>query len=96
MDDLGYLFKNHRTPNITEGSIEDISIDRMVKLWTNFATYGSPTPDRKDSLLNVVWPVATKDILNYVEIGNKLSIGQNPDQKRIKFWDKIYQDFARH
>ncbi|CAH1376599.1 unnamed protein product, partial [Tenebrio molitor] len=36
-DEIGYLWKNFLTPEIKPGSIEDLSIRRFVRLWTNFA-----------------------------------------------------------
>lgn len=94
-DDLGYLFKNHRTPQIKPGSQEDISIDRMIKLWTNFAKYGNPTPEEDELLQNIKWPSTSDESLTYLEIGNSLSIGSNPDQTRIQFWDEIYKLYSK-
>lgn len=94
VDDIGYLFQNALTPKIRPGSIEDVSIDRIVKLWTNFAKYGNPTP-KMEELIGVVWPIVTKDSMNYLEIGNIFRLGANPDQDRMDFWDQINKKYSK-
>jgi carboxylesterase type B len=91
-DEIGYLWKNFLTPEIKPGSIEDLSIRRFVRLWTNFAKYGNPTPDKNDKLLNVIWkPVTSKD-LDMLEIGYDLVACKSPETKRMEFWDKLYKE----
>lgn len=85
-DDLGYLFKTFLTPDeMDPNSIEMKSVRRMVKLWTNFAKTGDPNP-----IVNVMWKPATKDELNFLDIGEELKSGVNPDEDRMKFWDDVY------
>lgn len=95
-DDVFYLFKEHSAPPIKPGSIEDQCVDRMVKMWTNFAKYGDPTPKKHlDSTLNVKWPAAKIGALHYLEIGNTLNLGKMPDKDRIEFWDKLYEKYYK-
>lgn len=96
-DDVFYLFKEHGSASIKPGSLEDQCVDKLVKLWTNFAKYGNPTPKEKlDSLINVEWPKATKDALHYLEIGNTFDVGKEPDMERVEFWDKLYEKYYKH
>ncbi|KAF2898717.1 hypothetical protein ILUMI_07462 [Ignelater luminosus] len=88
-DDLGYLFKTNLTPKDL-GIIEKEGIKRFTTLWTNFAKTGDPNPKRKDSLINVTWEPIEKDKLNYLNIGENLTVGVNPDARRMQFWDEIY------
>ncbi|KAJ8910437.1 hypothetical protein NQ315_016982 [Exocentrus adspersus] len=88
-DDLGYLFKNLMTPPIPPGSIEDISVRRIVKLWTNFAKVGNPTPDRQE--LGVAWKSVEKGNLNFIDIGPDLVPGVNPESERMQLWKEIFQ-----
>lgn len=96
-DDVFYLFKDHSSSPIKPGSLEDQCVDKMVKLWTNFAKYGNPTPaGKRSSILDIQWPVATKDNLNYLEIGNTFDFGSDPDRERVEFWDKLYAKYYKH
>ncbi|CAH1110140.1 unnamed protein product [Psylliodes chrysocephalus] len=53
-DDLGYLFSSEQAaPLLYRGVIERRAIRRFVKLWTNFARTGNPTPKGND--LNIEW-----------------------------------------
>lgn len=88
-DELGYLFKHAATPEVTPGSLEDISITRFVKLWTNFAKTGNPNPEDKDPLIKVIWKPVTKEECHFLDIGAELTVGTTPEKERIKFWDEI-------
>ncbi|CAG9559921.1 unnamed protein product [Danaus chrysippus] len=68
---------------------------RVVRLWTNFAKYGNPTPDENDPLLQITWdPVENEEKLNYLSIGSELTKGRNPYYERMKFWDKLHEQHA--
>ncbi|KAG7202324.1 hypothetical protein KM043_018656 [Ampulex compressa] len=57
-DDVGYLF-NIQSLNVPTDPNDPFNIFRkkMVRLWTNFAKYGDPTPSGwNDPLLGVSWP----------------------------------------
>ncbi|KAF5273126.1 hypothetical protein FQA39_LY07616 [Lamprigera yunnana] len=88
-DDVTYLFKGVFTPFIIPNSIEDITVKRLTTLWTNFAKYGDPNPTVMDKLVNVNWQPIEGHKLNYLEIGEKLTVGINPDQNRMDLWKKI-------
>lgn len=89
---MGYLFKTKVLNNtVPEGTREDIAIKRITKLWANFAKYGDPNPKEGDELVDVEWkPVKSDEEVNFLEIGEKLSAGVNPDVDRMAFWDSIY------
>ncbi|VVC98416.1 unnamed protein product [Leptidea sinapis] len=66
---------------------------RVVKMWTNFAKYGNPTPDDDDPLLQITWDkVENKDKLNFLSIDTDLTKGRNPFYERMHFWDKIHEE----
>lgn len=91
-DELSYLFSGDHHTEIKPGSPVDLAIRRLTKIWTNFARYGKPIPD-KDKLLDVDWLPVTKTDLNYVNIDKDLSSGVNPDAEGVAFWDKLYEDY---
>ncbi|KRT84317.1 esterase [Oryctes borbonicus] len=84
-DDLGYLFKNALPVYIERNGIEDKTIRRMVKLWTNFAKTGDPNP-----IEGVTWRPAFQDEINFLDIAETLTMGENPENERMKFWDDVF------
>ncbi|XP_052738798.1 juvenile hormone esterase [Bicyclus anynana] len=89
LDELGYLFKSEPTKDV-EPSPQDIKTrERMLRLWTNFAKTGNPTPD-ENHYLTVTWLPATKDKVNYLKINNELSLETDPDKEQMEFWDNLY------
>ncbi|XP_050298530.1 juvenile hormone esterase-like [Anthonomus grandis grandis] len=89
-DDLGYLFKTLVTPeSIEPGSIEDLSLRRMLRLWSNFARYGNPTPEEDE--FKITWKPARARQLNTLVIDEELKMEINPGGKRLDMWKQIYQ-----
>ncbi|KAI4468856.1 carboxylesterase [Holotrichia oblita] len=93
-DELGYLFRtfihDRIVRKITPGSVEDKAIDRITKLWTNFAKYGNPTPADFNEFQ---WKPVTSDTLNYIDFGTVSTVpGVNSDVDRMNFWHNAYFD----
>ncbi|KAJ3645083.1 hypothetical protein Zmor_022770 [Zophobas morio] len=91
-DDVGYLFKHSTTPEIVPGSVEDVCLTRFVKLWTNFAKFGNPTPDKNDNLLKVVWKPMRNDSVDFLEIGKELEAKSNPVTERLLIWKQVFAE----
>ncbi|KAK9746434.1 Carboxylesterase family [Popillia japonica] len=88
-DDACYLFKvGCRVNEVAENSLEDITIQRMVKLWTNFAKSGNPN---SEEFKDINWKPIEPTKLHYLDIGENLSMGVNPEYDMFVFWDKIYK-----
>lgn len=83
-----------KLPDICKESKDAVMIrTRVVKLWTNFAKTGNPTPDDDDPTLQITWdPVENNDKLNYLCIGSELTKGRNPFYERMNFLDKLHKD----
>uniref|UniRef100_A0A1A9X418 Carboxylic ester hydrolase n=1 Tax=Glossina brevipalpis TaxID=37001 RepID=A0A1A9X418_9MUSC len=98
-DELGYLFKfGFFNLNLDPNSMEVVVKNRMVRMWTNFAKYGNPTPAHKeDNLINTVWlpinPDSVMDNLNFMDISATLDISRNPEFERQQFWDYMYEHY---
>ncbi|KAJ8666884.1 hypothetical protein QAD02_008546 [Eretmocerus hayati] len=77
-DDLPYMF---RVDNFSfdPNSLNFITRQRMVRLWSNFAKYGNPTPHGKqDSLLQgITWP-NSESSNQYLEFNANLTIESYP------------------
>lgn len=94
-DDLFHLFSTFFTPSIQKGSQEDLYIQRFVKLWTNFARYGEPTPHDDETLNSVKWIPSSLDNIQFLDIGPELSLIENVDKERIQFWDQLYDEHLK-
>lgn len=87
---MGYLLSGEHTDLATGGNVEELALERVVSLWTNFAIYGNPTPTDEGS----VWSPLTEDTFNYFHIDTYESTAKtdiNPENMR--FWEQLYEDF---
>ncbi|XP_046750584.1 esterase FE4-like [Diprion similis] len=81
-DEIPYIFYPARyadllkiAPNSTRQTVSQ----RMVKMWTDFAKTGNPTPEIND-LITVKWEPVTSAAKNYLQIDTELCVGVNPDE----------------
>ncbi|XP_050298539.1 juvenile hormone esterase-like [Anthonomus grandis grandis] len=88
-DDSGYLFKNQAALEIDPGSVEELSMRRVVKLWTNFAKYGNPTPNEKE--FGVKWKPVMARQLNVLNIDKEFQMEINPEQVKLDVWREVYR-----
>ncbi|KAK9875460.1 hypothetical protein WA026_007854 [Henosepilachna vigintioctopunctata] len=89
-DDLGYLFDSIISIHVKPNSREDKMIKSMVKLWTNFAKYGNPTPQHLEEENEILWYPVDQKHHHFLDIGDKLIMKMNPFEARNKFWDEMY------
>lgn len=93
-DDLAYLFRNDIQKDIELSPQDEKMRERMVRLWTNFAKSGIPTPD-VNHYITVTWLPVNKDNLYYINLSNELSIASNPDKEKMDFWDELYSKYFK-
>ncbi|XP_057666855.1 esterase B1-like isoform X2 [Diorhabda carinulata] len=93
VDDCGYLFTNDVLPRPKKDTLEDISVRRFVKLWTNFAKYGNPTPEGND--LDIIWKPFEEIHEYFLDIDANLVLGNKPETERIQLWKDIFQGNSR-
>uniref|UniRef100_A0A336MTX0 Carboxylic ester hydrolase n=1 Tax=Culicoides sonorensis TaxID=179676 RepID=A0A336MTX0_CULSO len=87
-DELGYLWKMMHAPApILPGSKSDITRSRMIRMWTDFAKYGNPTP-KIDELITTQWAnvVGRQE---YLDIGENLVAGKEPFYERVEMWKQL-------
>ncbi|KAL0809376.1 hypothetical protein ABMA28_011574 [Loxostege sticticalis] len=94
MDELGYLFSNELLKDVEPTTLDVKMRERMVRLWTNFAKSGNPTPE-ENHYITVTWLPVTNDNFYYLNLGNELSLGSNPDKEKMEFWDDLYSKHFR-
>ncbi|CAH0719806.1 unnamed protein product, partial [Brenthis ino] len=93
-DDIAYLFPlSIISEKVNENSIEQDTIETVTNLWTNFAKYGSPTPNNDTG---VEWRPFTIEEQDYLNIGNTLAKENHPERDEVLFWDTIYNRFFPH
>lgn len=73
-------------------------VRRTCELWANFAKYSNPTPESSSfprwNSVDKISPYETKFNLNYYEMDNERLVSLvNPDNERIEFWRKVYDEF---
>lgn len=88
-DELGYLFHTNLIPAPEAGTIEQELVQRMVRLWTNFAKGANPNPITTDMLINLQWKPVQLETMHFLNIGEHLTLQQNPDEDRIRFWNGL-------
>ncbi|XP_023940841.1 juvenile hormone esterase-like [Bicyclus anynana] len=84
-DEISYLFDiSYEKEAPSEG--DQLVIDRMTTLWTNFVKYGDPTPQTSD-LLPVKWSPINEETYPYLDIDSELTLGARPYHQRMAFWE---------
>ncbi|KAF5298222.1 hypothetical protein FQA39_LY02646 [Lamprigera yunnana] len=88
-DDLGYLFRTVITPKIKPRSVEENGMKVFTKYWSTFAKTGNPNPSEKQPFINVEWKPVEENKINFVDIGENITVGINPEESRMAFWDEV-------
>ncbi|XP_053686889.1 esterase B1-like [Sabethes cyaneus] len=91
-DELFYMYKSGFLPKLEEKCDEVTVRQNMIKLWTNFAKFGDPTPDEDDSISFKWLPIKSSKRtagnfnLDCLEIGLQPRMVRNPCNERLNFW----------
>ncbi|XP_003690072.1 esterase E4-like isoform X3 [Apis florea] len=77
-DDAPYLiyspkYKIYDPKPPVVGTKDRVILERMTRMWTNFAKTGNPT-SIKDEFVNIDWKPATLDYLCFLDIGKELKM----------------------
>ncbi|CAH0550114.1 unnamed protein product [Brassicogethes aeneus] len=91
VEDIAYLFKGATSPDLKPGSIEETSVRRMTKMWTDFARFGNPTPNT-NTLIPTKWLPITKEKFNYLRIEKDLKMDVDLERESMEFWSKVEDD----
>lgn len=91
-DDLSYIFYNSVARKLKKHTAEYKCIERMVGMWTHFATYGNPNYDEHHP--NLWQPVSSASVekrqLKCLNIANELKVIDVPDIKKLAVWESFY------
>ncbi|XP_039750092.1 esterase E4-like [Pararge aegeria] len=97
-DELCYLFvckkwrKVYKNLFDQEHSDEIKVLTMMVKLYTNFAKTGNPTPPGS----NFIWKPASLENRECLIISDKLEIKSNLYEEKITFWDDFIEKYEKY
>lgn len=100
-DDCLYLFNAAFLPKLPANSEEQQVRQQVVRLWTNFAKYGNPTPDG-DNLgfrwkpVKKVHPSSASFDLDCLDITSVPRMIQNPFQERKEFWRGMIKKYTNY
>ncbi|XP_025833114.1 uncharacterized protein LOC108734580 [Agrilus planipennis] len=89
-DDLIYLFYiSTLFPKFTTNDPESNTVDKMIKMWANFAKTGNPIPQPTSLLDDVTWAPFTEQNGKYMKIGKNLEMDKFLNAKRYKVWEDV-------
>ncbi|KAI5645601.1 carboxylesterase family domain-containing protein [Phthorimaea operculella] len=92
--DGGRNFIKHITDEPSEE--DQVIIDRMTTMWTNFAKYRNPTPETTP-LLPVTWqPIVNGSAYHYLDINLEITSEVGYEHQRMSFWDLFYKSYGQY
>ncbi|XP_030764556.1 venom carboxylesterase-6-like [Sitophilus oryzae] len=98
-EDVNYIFVTSNDEYATDE--DQLTRQRIITLWTNFAKTGDPTSsDPLNVLQNITWTpnnseTNTSSAVNYLDINSTLSMGTNPKQTGWEFYlNEIYSVYG--
>lgn len=89
-EELSFLFVDENT--LPKSDRDILMSRRLVKLWTNFARYSTPTRQNNNDpdFENLSWLALKPNDGNYLNINDDLNLRKDADESVIQFWDSIY------
>ncbi|KAK4880590.1 hypothetical protein RN001_008736 [Aquatica leii] len=88
-DELLYIFTTRAFGIYHNIDIEKKVVKSLVKLWTNFAKYGDPTPTKHEDLAK--WEPVKDENFSFYYVNNSahFQMSENPFLERFQFWKEI-------
>ncbi|XP_072385322.1 juvenile hormone esterase-like [Diabrotica undecimpunctata] len=99
-EEISYLlchsYPGLNTTDVTKYPISDQIVQkRMTTLFTNFAKYLNPTPEKIDILQNITWPSVEPNNFQYLAIGSWMEMRRNPMENMYRFWNEIFSTYGQ-
>ncbi|KAJ8919907.1 hypothetical protein NQ315_006436 [Exocentrus adspersus] len=92
-EDLRYLWVFNDSADISSIESKDLrTVDRYVKLFTNFAKTRNPTPEEDKVLGNVQWPKVDKQNFYYLDIGEDVTVKTGLKKSTYGKWVQFSAD----
>lgn len=92
-DELSYLFWTILAKRMPKESREYKTIERMIGIWTQFATTGNPYSSEIEGMDNLSWDPIKKsdDVYKCLNISDELKVMDLPEMEKIKQWEALYE-----
>lgn len=91
--ELNYLFETAGGTERTEE--EQLIVDRMTTLWTNFVKFGNPTPKSTD-LIPTIWEPATADTRPVLVLDKDVRLDSRIERQRMAYWDLFFTTYGQY
>ncbi|CAK1590232.1 unnamed protein product [Parnassius mnemosyne] len=85
-DESSYLIPSQIPENINES--DELMINKMTNMWTNFARTSNPTPTASD-VVPIAWPIFSNKSVNYLNIDKELKTKSNYEPTKIAIFEEI-------
>nr|UUB32763.1 carboxylesterase COEA12 [Dendroctonus rhizophagus] len=72
---------------------DQLTSERLVTMWGNFAKYLNPTPEQSSLLQNVVWPTVNANNYQYMDIDYDLQVKTTP-KVSYPLWKQAYESYG--
>nr|XP_023027102.1 esterase FE4-like [Leptinotarsa decemlineata] len=91
-DDLIYLFYIQKLfPLFGKDSPTEVEmVEKLTKLYANFAKTGNPTPESSGSHGDVEWKKFSLEEQQYLDIGNEVKMKKRLYKNRFDEWEKLF------
>ena len=84
-DEAGYLFQGVQTGKPVPGTREYLMLERLTKMWTDFAKTGNPTPGDNS------WKPISQENITHLRIDDELELKEKFEEVTNRVWNEIYQ-----
>lgn len=89
-DDIQYLFNTWYVGSlITETHRDNLMVERMTRMWEQFAHRGNPNNGTDEYLQSMIWPKHDWISENYLEIGTHLVEKHGLNLPQFAAWDRL-------
>jgi len=88
-DDNQYVVVSNNPPMIKESDPENFIVERMTRIWEQFAKYGDPNNPNDEFLADMNWPKHNSGNEYFLDIGEHLIEKQGLYLERFQVWDSL-------
>lgn len=95
-DELPYMWSmtNFPVSPILPGNPALTVRSRLLRLWSNFALHGNPTPNSDSNLQNINWAPVRNGDMAFLDINANLVPGHHPNRARMEIWSELERRYA--
>ena len=88
-DDNQYVLSSRSPPEIKESDPENFMVERMTRIWEQFAKYGNPNKHRDEFLADMKWPKLDSNNEYFLDNGKDMVEKQGLYLERYRVWDSL-------